>query len=142
MNVVDAAIYQRITATAAITSLLASATAVYNREAPAQATGPYVVFAKQTGADDNDNPHRARQLLYLIKGVVSDVIGTGASKTLKNAQTIDDAIDAAFHRQPMTVTGWTNFWLVRESDVSYQEDAPGGRRFYHAGGIYRVRIAV
>lgn len=137
----EAAIYQRASTTNAVTALLAAADAIYNPEAPEDAANPFVIFSKQAGSDDNDNPHRARQLVYLIKGVVGDVQGTGASKTLKDAGAIDDALDAAFHKQLLTVTGWTNFWLVREQDIRYQEDAPGGRRYYHAGGLYRLRVA-
>lgn len=141
MNAVEIALYQRLTGTAALTNLLASATAVYTQEAPQGATYPFVVFNKQAGTDDNDNPHRARQLLYQVKAIVGSKQATGADYTLKDALTIDDQIDAALHLKPLTVTGWSNFWLVRESDVLYQEDASGGKHFYHAGGLYRLRIA-
>lgn len=140
MNAVEIALYQRLIGTAALVNLLASATSVYTQEAPQGAAYPMVVFNKQAGTDDNDNPHRARQLLYQVKAIVASKQATGADYTLKDALAIDEQIDAALHLKPLTVTGWTNFWIVRESDVLYDEDA-SGKRFYHAGGLYRLRIA-
>lgn len=139
MNAVATALYQRLTGAAALTALLASPTSVYQRRVP-QGDGRYpcVLFQKQAGTDDNDNPHRARQLVYLVKGIVADPRSGGRSGT--NAGAIDDQIDAALSMRPLTVTGWTNFWLARESDVDYEED-DAGKRFYHVGGLYRLRIA-
>ncbi len=137
MNALAAALYGRLTATPALTALLATPTSVYSRRVPQRAAYPAVLFAKQSGVDDNDNPHRARQLVYLVKAIVADADGVSGA----TVGAIDDQIDAALHLQPLVVAGWTNVWLARESDVDYEEDAPGGKRFWHAGGLYRIRLA-
>jgi hypothetical protein len=139
MNAVGAALWERLTGSPGLTGLLATPTSVYQRRVPQRAAYPLVLFAKQSATDDNDTPHRARQLVYLVKGIVADADGASGA----TAGAIDDQIDAALHMQPLAVAGWTNVWLVRESDVDYEEDpaAAGGRRYWHAGGLYRIRLA-
>lgn len=142
MNAVETALYARLSGTAALTALLASATAIYNGVAPQNADFPYVVFSQQSAVDDNKSPHRARQLLYLVKAVVVDRQGS-TSYSMQDAGAVDDQIDAALHGEVLTVTGWTNYSLWRETDVRFTEvpDQAGGRRYFHAGGVYRLRIA-
>lgn len=135
MNAVEIALFSTLTGATALTSLLSGTAAVYNQQAPQQASPPYVVFGLNGGGDDNDNPHRAKSLVYSVKAV-----GTAG---FANAGSIDAQIDAALHHATLSPSGWTNFWTARESDFRFVEtptDA-GGRRFYHAGGLYRVRIA-
>lgn len=135
MNAVEIAMYSTLSAATALTALLAGTTAVYNQQAPQGAALPYVVFGLNAGGDDNDNPHRAKALVYSVKAV-----GTAG---FANAGSIDIQIDALLHHGTLSPSGWTNFWTARESDFRYVETPTdgGGRRFYHAGGLYRVRIA-
>lgn len=140
MNAVDQALYSRLTGTGGLTALLADATSIFRDIVPQPKAYPAVVFSLQAGGDDNKSPRRAKQLLYLVKGVVPDRVGA-STYTLKDALSIDAQIDTALHGVVLTVTGWTNYWLMREADISFTEIADGGRRFYHAGGNYRLRIA-
>lgn len=134
MNAVETALYTRLTGTAGLTALLASGTAVYNIRAPQNAPLPYVVFSLVSGMDDNDTPVRDRQLLYLVKGI--------SSVGMQQAGAIHAQIDAALHNNPLTVTGWTNFWLHSEAgDIRFVEPEQGGRNVYHAGGQYRIRLS-
>lgn len=139
MNAVETAIASRLSGTTAITSLLAKTAAIHNLRPPAAAVFPLVIYGLQAGSDDNDNPHRARHLLYLLKAV--SVGSPYGGEAVADAGTIDAAIDAAFHKVPLTVTGWTNIWLVRETDIRYIEELPNNRQFFHAGGVYRIRLA-
>jgi hypothetical protein len=139
VNAFEAALYQKLTTTGALTALLATSASVYGYLAPQSATYPMVLFSKQAGTEDNETPVRTRQLVYQVKGVVADQPTGGVS--LKSAGAIDDQIDAALNGVLLTVTGWTTFRLRRESDLAYVEPAAGGTRYYHAGGLYRARLS-
>jgi hypothetical protein len=133
VNAFEAALYARLTGASALTALLASPTSVYNETAP-QENSPldYVVFALSAGGPTNRSPRRAEVLVYLVQGL--SVVGR------KRAGEIDDAIDAVLHDAPLTVSGYTNYWLMRETRVRYLETTPAGRSVYHAGGLYRARL--
>lgn len=133
MNELNAALYSRLTGTAALTALLYSSTSVYPEMAPQNVHFPLVIFGLQGGGDENKSPHRSKSLLYLIKAVTNGGI--------KAAATIDAQIDAALHFKPLTVVGWTNTWIARETDVQIVEDIPGGAQYFHRGALYRVRLA-
>ena len=135
MNAVGTALYARLVGGTALTALLGDGTAgVYHNRAPEGSTYPLVVFNLQSGLDDNKSPHRARQVLYQVKGV--------SATNMVNAGNIDAAADALLHLSTLAVASpWQNYWLVREQDVQFEELAPDGQRYYHQGGIYRARIA-
>lgn len=133
MNAASTAVYSKLTNTSGITNLLASSGAVYLQQAPQGATYPLVIFQTMAETDDNQTRRRAKQLLVLVKAV--------SLVSIKEAGAIDDAIDAALHGLPLTITGWTNFVLWRESSVEYIEDLPGGGVAYTQGGVYRLRLA-
>lgn len=134
MNEVETALTSVLVGTSGLTTLLAAGTAgVFNALARQGASYPLVVFQQQSGVDDNKSPHRARQLLYLVKGI--------AQGPMDAAGSIDAQIDAVLHGAVLTVTGWTNVSLLRERDVRYAEVGADGKRYTHSGGIYRVRLA-
>ena len=108
------------------------ATGVYNRIAPQGAAPPYVIFQWQGGGDENMTPKRARNTLYAVQALAG---------TLDDAEAIDAAVDGLLHLQPLTVPGWSHFWLAREGDIAYQEVDPAGRPIFHSGGVYRIRIS-
>lgn len=56
------------------------------------------------------------------------------------AGSIDAQIDTALHLVPLTVSGWTNLWLARETDVELVENEASGRQIYQAGGLYRLLL--
>ena len=108
------------------------ATGAYNRIAPQGSALPYIIFQWQGGGDENSSPRRARNTLYAVQAL---------AVTLDDADAIDAAVDALLHHQPLTVPGWSAFWLAREGDIAYQEVDPTGRPIFHAGGLYRVRMS-
>jgi hypothetical protein len=71
-------------------------------------------------------------MLYQIKGV--------SNVSMASAGSIDTQIDTLLHDTPLSVAGWTNFWIMRESSVRFTEVDGSGREFYHSGGIYRIRL--
>jgi len=133
MNALKAAIYVKLTGASALTDLLASATSVYDALAPRESTMPYVIFQQQGGGDENITQVRYKNWLYTIKAI-SDV-------SMKTAGAIDAQIDTLMHGTTLTVTDWTNFQCVRETDISYSETTAEGRNIWHVGGIYRIRLA-
>lgn len=132
MNALEAALYARLTGGTALTTLLSGTTSVYNQMVPTTETGDCVVFGLTGGGDENLCPQRSQALLYSVKGV-SEV---SAAK----AGTIDAQVDALLHRATLTVTGWANILLRRESEFSFTEKTPEGRHYYHRGGVYRIHL--
>jgi len=88
-------------------------------------------FFSAGGGPDNITPSDLRSLVYGIKAV---------SDTLLAAANIDARLDALLHNQSISVTGYTNLWLARETDVQFPETAPNGNPIYHYGAYYRIRI--
>lgn len=132
MNALNSALYTRLTTTAAVTALLASATSIFNQQAPDDAPFDYVVFSLQGGGDENLTPNRTKNLLLFVRGYSQ----TSPAK----AGQIDAAIDVALTGMPLTVTGWVNFWLQREDDLAMIETDQAGKKTHMAGAFYRVRL--
>ena len=132
MNVLNTALYSRLQTTSAITSLLAGTTAIYNLQAPNNASYPYIIFSLQGGGDDNDTANRTKNLVLFVRAY------SGVSAL--QAGSIDAQIDTALHLVPLTVSGWTDFWLAREEDLETVETEPNGQKIYMQGGFYRARL--
>ncbi len=131
MNALDSALYSRLQGTA-ITNLLSGTTSIYHLQAPDNTTKPFIVWNIQGGGDENDSAHRTKNLVVFIRAYS----GVSAAQ----AGSIDTQIDTALHLAPLTVTGWGNFWLARETDLELPEVTPSGVTAYMAGGTYRVRL--
>jgi hypothetical protein len=132
MNALNTAIYSRLSGATALTSLLSGTTAIYSNQAPESATYPYVVFSLQSGVDENMTPHRTKNELIFARAY--------SGNSALQAGSIDAQIDTALHLVPLTVSGWTNFWMVREQDLELVENPPTGGQIFMSGGLYRVRI--
>lgn len=135
------ALYGQLAAQAGLTALLGPAatgfaSAVYFEEAPQGAAYDLVVFDDYAGPGDlSRSPHRARDVLYLVKGV------SATSRT--RAAAIDAQLDLALHAQEAAITARLTagacLWIRRTADVSFTEDGPAGTKYVHRGGVYRVR---
>lgn len=137
MRAVDTAIYSRLAADVAGTATgtlgQLGATNVYRALASQGSVEPYVIFNEQAGTDSYTFSARdARSLLYQVKAV-----GKGSS-ALVPAQ-MAERIDALLTDAPLSLSGWTNIRLRRESDVEYVEVA-NGQQYHHLGGLYRVDV--
>lgn len=139
MSELNAAIMSRLGTITALTSGLAylkdagTAPAIINGQAPEGQAYPYVVFSLQAGGDLNDNPHRTKSIVLFIRSY--------STVSAKQAGSIDAVIDTALHLAPFSnVTGWTNTWLARETDLETVENPPTGTKVFMQGGMYRNRI--
>jgi hypothetical protein len=106
-------------------------TAIYWAAPPDEAAAPYVVFSLQAGGPLNINANDLRDELVYVRAYSTSPV---------TAATLDGYCSVALHKQAITVSGYTNFWLVRETDVSLIETLPDGRRIYSEGAVYRVRL--
>jgi len=131
MKAVDAGLYSKLTGDTALVALLSSGTPIFQLEAPPNTTMPYVIFFHAGGGPDSITPSDLRSMVYAVKGVAT---------TLNAAANIDARIDALLHNNSITVSGYTNIWLARETEVQLVEGAPDGNPIYHYGAYYRIRI--
>ena len=91
--------------------------------------GPYVVYFRAGGGDDNASPRRTRTENWVVKAVATDQ---------QKARSLDALIDAQLHEAEVTITGWDNYQTARRTDVAYAEPGEGGVVYWHRGGTYRV----
>lgn len=115
-----------------LTELLATSLSVYRSEAPPSASPPFVVFQRQSGLP-----------LYVLGGrwgidatYIVKAITEGHSTIAADA--IDVEIEAALGDATFTLSGGGVLYCRRVEDVDYPEQAPGGVRFNHRGGVYRI----
>ena len=131
-NLINAALYTKLSSGTALAALLAGSTSVYNLQAPDSTTFDYVVFSPAGGGPSNITPSDLREQLYNVRGY-SD---TSAGK----AGSIDAQISALLHHGTLSVTGYTTMAINREQDYQLVENPPSGKPIYTAGGIYRIYI--
>ena len=135
MNVLNTAIYSRLQGGTALTSLLAGTTAIYHIQAPEGQDYPYVVWNTQGGGDTNDTANRLKNLVVYVRAYTAGLNGAAQGGS------IDAQMDTLLHLAPLTVSGWTNIWLARETDVELPlENDPSGRPIHTCGGMYRIII--
>jgi hypothetical protein len=131
-SVVEIALRTHLLSSAPLVALLASPLAVYRREAPPGADEPFVLYQRQDGLPlytlDSKWGVEAR---YIVKAI------TRGHSTV-SIDAIDVQLEAALGDVEFSVAGGDVLYCRRESDVDYHEDAPGGVRFNHRGGTFRI----
>lgn len=135
MNALSAALYAKLKAGTALTSLLSDGTAgIFEDHASETADLPYVIFNQQSGQWSETMGERTRfaTITYQVKAV-------SGSAWPKEAETIDTQIDALLHAGTMSVTGYGLMRMVRESDIRYSEE-DGNQTFQHVGALYRLDV--
>lgn len=130
-NALNTAIYGKLSAGTALTGLLGG-TAIYYQQAPDKAAVPYVVWSYQSGGYENLTPREMWSGLAWVRVYAA---------TPALAGSVDIQIHALLHEKALTVTGWTNFWLVREADFENVETLPNDVKVHMAGGMYRIRLS-
>lgn len=131
MNALETAIYSTLAAGTALTTTLGG-TAIYNNLAPRDKALPYVIFSQQSGREDDETPRRTLTFRYLVKGVANSMSAAG---------TVADQVDTLLHDNALSVSGWTNYWMHRETTVRYIETTDAGEHIGHAGAVYTVRLS-
>ena len=131
MNELNTAIYSRLSGGTALTALLGG-TAIYHQQAPDGRALPYVVFSTQSAIDENQTANRTKNTLIQVRAFS----GVSAAQ----AGSIDAACDALIHDTPLTVTGYTNFWIRRDGEIELLENLPNGGKVWSSGATYRIRL--
>lgn len=127
------AIYSRLTAATAVTSLLAGTAAVWNALAPPEARYPLIVFNLQAGDVETVDPRTRHTKYVTIKAITTD--------GFLRAEKIDAAINTQLDDNKLSVSGHTVIWQRRTADTTpFIEIDPAGCSFYHVGGIYHIRL--
>ncbi len=131
-DALEAGLRTHLTGYAPLTALLSSATAVYREELPPDATLPAVLVSKQAGEPvDDTSGTRARWHEYVVRGVT-------AGHSSLSAGSIDAALEARLADARFTISGGSVLYCRRRADVDYPEPGPGGVRFNHRGGLFRL----
>jgi len=132
LNALNTALYSKLNAATALTNLLAGTTSIYYQQAPDGVTFDYVVFSHQAGGPENIYSGDLRDQLVYVRGYST----TGPAA----AGSIDAQVSTLLHRGTVNVSGYTNFWMVREQEFSLVENAPNGKKVWMAGAFYRIRL--
>jgi hypothetical protein len=138
-NVLNAAIYSQLTGGTALVAALGGTArtefpggiAVSYLQAPDNVQKPFVVWSFQAGGDENITPNRTNNKIVLVRSFADSAAQAGS---------IDALVDARLHMQTLNVSGWTNFWLARETEVSLVENLPNVEKSYMSGAMYRCRL--
>lgn len=131
MNALEKGLYDKLIASAALVAELITSTAVYNATVPQGTNRAYVVFFYAGGGPMNDSPSDTREYVYAVKGVADES---------KKAGTIQGLIEAALHRQALTVAGYTNYVMFAGDEISMVETQENGKLIFHCGNFYRIGI--
>lgn len=130
-NVLNTAIYNKLKAGTALTTLL-DGSWVFYLEAYPKKDPPYVIWSYYGGGPDNINPSDMHNNLVHVRGYANSAALAGS---------IDYQCYLLLHKQTLSVAGYTNFATTREMDVPpLVEHTESGVDIYASGGIYRVRI--
>lgn len=135
------ALYGKMSGDATLTGMLGTppsgySKAIYYQAAPKGAGFPYIVFNKQAstpryaiGARAYDNE------VWLIKAVIRSSGPGGDSPD--DADNIASRLDVLLTDGTISISGATQLYLRRESDVDYAETADGAL-YRHAGANFRL----
>lgn len=129
------ALYGKMAGDSTLTNMLGTppsgyAKSIYYQQAPQGAGFPYVIFSKSAGtpryaistrAYDND--------VWLIKGVDRNM-------TADPVDNIASRLDALLTDGSLSISGRTQLYLRRESDIDYPEIIDG-IAYRHAGAYFR-----
>lgn len=131
------ALYGKLAGDSTLNALLATpapgyAKAIYHGTAPAEAPYPFVILNRQAG-----NPTYALTTIpayetdmWLIKAVDDE-------PTADAAEAISARLSTLLNDGVLSISGATQLYLRRESDIEYEEDADG-RKYQHVGSLFRL----
>lgn len=131
-NQVGPALYSWLAGATGVTGLLSSATALYNGVAPSGTALPYIVMDAVSPRELNLTSRRGLDVLWQVKAI---------AKTYAAALAIAYQVDTRLIQSAMTVTGWSQIWISRETGIDYPEVDDDGQVYYHVGATYRIRLS-
>ncbi len=130
------ALYGKLAGDTTLVSLLGSPAtgygkSIYYQVAPSNAGFPYLIFSKQSGVPSYALKQKAYDDdIWLIKAI-------DRSDTADTADAIASRLDALLTDSTLSISGRTQLYLRRESDVDYAEIADGVV-YRHAGSNFRL----
>ena len=132
-NAVNQALFGRLAGDATLVAMLAAGTlGIYVDNAPDNSALPMVVFSHHSAVELSLTAHRDPDELLYVRAYAAGPAQAG---------TIDARLDTLLHMQPLTVTGYTNIWLARETDISLIEKDSAYLPTWSVGALYRSRLS-
>lgn len=132
MKAVRKALYDKLTGDSTLTAM-ATGTRIYDTQAPPGGTLPYIIF-QLVGGPRPIIPRKLHEWTITIKTVVAGMTAVTGEDIIARVETLLD--DHA-----LVVSGYTVYWLKRESpDIDYIEVA-GGNPYRHIGGTWRMKMS-
>ena len=132
-SAVNQALYARLAGDATLVTMLASGTlSIFVDSAPDNAPLPFVVFSHQSGIELSLQAHRDPDELLYVRAFAGSPSLAGS---------IDARLDQLLHFQPLTVAGFTNIWLARETDISLTEKDAALITTWNVGALYRSKLS-
>ena len=122
----DAAVRTLLVGSAPVTGIVGQK--VYNLQAPASAALPYLIFYQASGVLPNAQPRDTLNHVFRVEARASS--GTGAI-------TLAGAVFDALHEQVLTLSGWTNYWMVVTNETVFIENVDGVQYYRR---VYDIRI--
>jgi Protein of unknown function (DUF3168) len=136
-NATRRAIYGKMAGDTTLNNLLATpasgfSKAIYHQTAPAGATHPFVIFSKQSGVPTYAlvTTPAFETDVWMVKAVDKDTSAT-------DAEAISTRLNALLTDGVLSISGATQLYLRRQSDIDYEED-DDGVTFRHVGSLYRL----
>lgn len=132
------AIYGKLAGDTTLNALLGSpasgySKAIYYNQAPTGAAFPFVVFNKPAGAP----VYTFKVGTAAMDEEIWEVKGIDHSTTADAADNIASRLDALLTDGALSISGRTQLYLRRESDVDYSE-VDDGERYVYAGAQFRL----
>jgi len=125
MEEIQQAIYNKFNSDS---DLKNSVTGLYFTEAPQDTEFPYIVFSKPSGIAEYSFTDKFENTLWQFT-ILSD------ASSASEINDIFSKLTACFDLATLTVSGWTNYWCVREMDYLERID-----KVWHWYVRYRIRI--
>jgi len=130
-NVLNTGLYNKMAAGTALTTSLGG-TFLYYGQAPDHQATPFVVWSYTGGIGyENITPSNLVNELVFVRVYADNPALAG---------TIDGQLSALLHKQELTVSGYTNFWMAREQSVGFPEIDEAKKTTWMSGAFYRVRL--
>lgn len=131
------ALYGKLAGDGTLTGLLGTppsgfSQSIYYQLAPQNAGHPFVIFQQQSGTPSYALGERAYDNeIWLVKGVDkstdADVVDAVASR-----------LDALLTDGTISISGNTQLYLRRQSDLPAYAEVVDGARYLHAGALFRL----
>lgn len=129
-------LYGKMSGDSTLTAMLGTpasgyAKSIYYEQAPQGAQFPYIIFTKQSGTPSYALSARTYDNeMWLIKAV-------DRSDSADAADNISSRLDALLTDGTISISGRSELYLRRESDVDYSE-VIDGQTYRHAGSLFRL----